>query len=141
MWYLYMDIQPPPPQIPWYSNGYFKMLVIGIVCLFIYIRVRPYIYHVLDVIETIRQMINMLLSFTENVTKKAVDETSVGAKLVVNKLSKPLPEPDESVNQSKNGYCFVGEWKGVRSCVRVDKTPCATQLYSTEQQCVNPQLR
>jgi hypothetical protein len=85
-------------------------------------------------------MINLTLAFTENVSKKAVDQTSVGAKLVVNKLSKPLPEPDESINQSK-GYCFVGEWKGVRSCVKVDKTPCATQLYSTEQQCVNPALR
>ena len=133
-----MDIVPPPT--PWYSNGYVKLLVIGLVLFFIYIRVRPYIVHLLDVIETIRQMINMTLAFTENVSKKAVDQTSVGAKLVVNKLSKPLPEPDESINQSK-GYCFVGEWKGVRSCVKVDKTPCATQLYSTKQQCVNPELR
>lgn len=136
-----MDIEPPQPQIPWYSNGYIKLLVVGLICLFIYLRVRPYIYHLLEVIETIRQMINMMLSFTENVSKKVVDETSVGAKLAVNKLSKPIPEPDESVNQSKGGYCFVGEWKGVRSCVRVDNTPCSTQVYSTKQQCVNPELR
>jgi hypothetical protein len=138
MFWLYMDM--PPTPTPWYSSGYLKLLVIGLICAFIYIRVRPYIYHLLDVIETIRQMINMMLAFTENVSQKAVDQTSVGAKLVVNKLSKPAPKPDESVNQSK-GYCFVGEWKGVRSCVKVDRTPCATQLYSTEQQCVNPELR
>ena len=125
---------------PWYSSGYLKLLAIGMVILFIYIRVKPYIFHILDVIETIRQMINMTLAFTENVTKKTVDQTSVGAKLVVNKLSKPLPQPDDSVNQS-SGYCFIGEWKGIRSCVKVDRTPCSTQLYSTEQQCVNPELR
>ena len=127
------------PQ-PWYSSGYVKLAVIGVIGIFIYIRVRPYIYHLLDVIETIRQLINMVLSFSENVTTKAVDETSIGAKLVVNKLSKPIPKPDESINQAK-GYCYIGEWKGVRSCVRVDKSPCATQVYSTEEQCVNPTLR
>ena len=130
-------------QPPWYTTWQIKVLVVVIVLVFVYLRVRPYIYHLLDVIETIRQLINMMLSFSENVTSKAVDQTSVGAKLVVNKLSKPAPKPDESENQSKKekGYCFVGEWKGVRSCVRVDKTPCATQVYSTEQQCVNPELR
>lgn len=132
-----MDMVSTPP---WYSSGYLKLLAIGMVILFIYIRVKPYIFHILDVIETIRQMINMTLAFTENVTKKTVDQTSVGAKLVVNKLSKPLPQPDDSVNQS-SGYCFIGEWKGIRSCVKVDRTPCSTQLYSTEQQCVNPELR
>lgn len=132
-----MDTNSVPPT-PWYSSRYLKLLVVGLVFLFIYIKVKPYIVHLLDVIETIRQMINMTLAFTENVSKKAVDQTSVGAKLVVNKLSKPLPQPDES---NQKGYCFVGEWKGVRSCVKVDRTPCSTQLYSTEQLCVNPELR
>jgi hypothetical protein len=134
-----MDIIVEPP---WYSKWQIKVLVVVIILIFIYLKVRPYIYHLLDVIETIRKLLNMILSFSENVTSKAVDETSVGAKLVVNKLSKPAPKPDDSVNQSNaKGYCFVGEWKGVRSCARVDKTPCATQVYSTEQQCVNPELR
>lgn len=139
-----MNVVAPVPITPWYSTWYVKLLVILLVCVFLYIRVRPYIYHLLDVIETIRQLLNMVLSFSGNVTKKAVDETSVGAKLVVNKLSKPAPKPDESVNQTKspsNGYCLVGEWKGVRSCVRVDKSGCSTQIYSTEEQCVNPTLR
>jgi len=125
---------------PWYTKWYIKVFVIALVIIFIYIKIRPYIYHLLDTIETIRSLINMVLSFTENVSKTVVDETAIGSKLVVNKLSKPLPEPDESTNQSK-GYCFVGEWKGIRSCVKVDNTPCSTQVYSTKQQCVNPELR
>ena len=142
-----MDMNAPIPVIapvtPWYSSGYLKLAVVLLIVVFLYIRIRPYISHLLDVIETIRQLINMALTFSGKVTKKAVDETSVGAKLVVNKLGKPAPKPDESVEQSKrsNGYCFIGEWKGVRSCVRVDKTPCSTQVYSTEEQCVNPTLR
>jgi hypothetical protein len=122
---------------PWYTSWYVKTTVIVVVVIFIYIKVKPYIYHLLDTIETIRSLINMVLSFSENVTKTAVDETAIGSKLIVNKLSKPIPEPSES----KPGYCFVGEWKGIRSCVKVDNTPCSTQIYSTKQQCVNPTLR
>lgn len=122
---------------PWYTTWYVKGIVITVVVVFIYIKIRPYIYHVLDTIETIRSLINMILSFSENVSKTVVDETSIGSKLIVNKLSKPIPEPSEG----KSGYCLVGEWKGVRSCVKVDNTPCSSQLYSTQQQCVNPSLR
>ena len=97
----------------------------------------------MDTVETIRSLLNTVLSFSKNLSEDVVDETSIGTKLIINKLSKPLPEPDESTNQTKNksGYCLVGEWKGIRSCVKVDKTPCTTQVYSTKQQCVNPELR
>jgi hypothetical protein len=122
---------------PWYTSWYMKTTIVVIVVVFIYIKIRPYIYHLLDTIETIRSLINMVLSFSENVTKTAVDETAIGSKLIVNKLSKPVPEPSEG----KTGYCFVGEWKGVRSCVKVDNTPCSTQIYSTNKMCVNPTLR
>ena len=105
-------------------------------------KLRPYIYHLLDTVETIRSLLNTVLSFSKNLSEDVIDETSIGTKLVINKLSKPVPEPDESTNQSKSkGYCFVGEWKGVRSCVKVDNTPCSGQVYSTKQQCVNPELR
>lgn len=123
----------------WYA----KLILILIVFIFIYIKVKPYISQLLDVIETIRQLLNMVISFAGDVSKDVVDETSVGSKVIVNKLSKPVPEPDESINQSKGetkGYCFVGEWKGVRSCVKVNGE-CPTEVYSTKQQCVNPELR
>jgi len=126
-----------PEIAPWYTTWYVKATVILLIVILIYIKIRPYIYHLLDTIETIRSLINMILSFTENVSSSVVDETAIGSKLVVNKLSKP-PEPDES---NQVGYCFVGEWKGIRSCVKVDNTPCSTQVYSTKNQCVNPELR
>ena len=130
-----MDIQQSQTNWSWYLK-LFLLLIVGI---FIYIKIRPYIYHLLDTIETIRQLLNMVLSFSDNVAKNVVDETAIGSKVIVNKLSKPIPEPDESINQSK-GYCYIGEWKGVRSCVKVDRG-CPDEVYSTMQQCVNPELR
>ena len=129
------------PPTPWYSKWYMKATVLILIGIFIYIKLKPYIYHLLDTVETIRMLLNTILSFSKNITEDVVDETAIGTKLVINKLSKPIPEPDESANQSKSGYCFVGEWKGIRSCVKVDNSSCSSQVYSTEQQCVNPELR
>jgi hypothetical protein len=132
-----MDVPVIDPT-PWYSSGYLKLAILVLLGIFIYIRVLPHIYYMLDMIQSIRQLMNMTTALTD--TDKKMD------KLVVNKSSKPAPKPDESKHQSEsqskaNGYCFIGEWKGVRSCVRVDQSPCATQVYSTEELCVNPTLR
>ena len=134
-----MDVQPQPPVQPSNVSLYIKIIVVIVVCVFIYIKIRPYLGHIVNTIETLRSLINLFLSFSSDVAQTTVNETSIGSKLVVNKLSKPLPQPDMSRN--KSGFCYVGEYKGVRSCVKVDKSPCATQVYSTEQQCVNPELR
>ena len=57
------------------------------------------------------------------------------------------PKPDDSASSvqggAQGGFCLAGEWKGARSCVKVDnKTDCASgQLFETEETCVNPSLR
>ncbi len=133
-------IQPVPIPVP--SRGipwYVKAIILIVVFLFIYTKLQPYIYYVIDLIETIRKFITFAIAFSSKTTTSAVDETAIGSKLVVNKIAKPLPKPESSRN--KTGFCYVGEYKGVRSCVKVDKTPCESQVYSTEQQCVNPDLR
>jgi hypothetical protein len=88
-------------------------------------------------IEFIRKVADMSLDTTKKVAETVVDETAIGSKLIVNKISNPVPEE----SRPSKGYCYIGEWKGVRSCVKVDNTPCKTQVYSTMQQCVNPKLR
>jgi hypothetical protein len=100
----------------------------------------------LTMIETIRKLLNTAVEFSSTLTKNVVDETSIGSKTVVNTLSKkkpkPPPSPDDTTSSVQTkGYCYVGEWEGVRSCVRVDKTPCEDKVYSTKQACVNPELR
>jgi len=129
-------IAPQPTGIPWYI----KAMIFLVVFIFIYIKAQPYIYHVLDLIETIRSFFDLIIQFSSKTATNAVDETSIGTKLVVNKIAKPVPKPDYSRN--KSGFCYVGEYKGIRSCVKVDKSDsCSTQVYSTQSQCVNPELR
>jgi len=108
-------IAPQPTGIPWYI----KAMIFLVVFIFIYIKAQPYIYHVLDLIETIRSFFDLIIQFSSKTATNAVDETSIGTKLVVNKIAKPIPKPDYSRN--KSGFCYVGEYKGVRSCVKVDK--------------------
>jgi hypothetical protein len=141
-----MDVAPMPE--PPSNRGYYIAIIICIIIGLIYYFVSPYFSVIVDAIEFARNTIDLLITFSSSLSKNVVNETSVGSKTVVNKLSrKPKPEktptPDESSSTiQKAGYCYVGEWKGVRSCVKVDKkTPCETQVYSTEKLCVNPTLR
>jgi hypothetical protein len=138
-------IQPEPPK----SYGYLIAVIVCIVIGLIYYFVSPYFSKIVEFIEFGRSMLDILISFSSALSKNVVDETSIGSKTVVNKLSrKPKkrvkePVPDESSSSIQGpGYCYIGEWKGVRSCLKVDKdTPCESQVYSTEELCVNPKLR
>jgi len=59
------------------------------------------------------------------------------------------PEPDESNsivqqgNLGKKGYCYVGNWNGLRSCVKVsDSDEClSNMIYKSDAICRNPELR
>jgi hypothetical protein len=148
-----MDMQPieEPPQ----SKGYIIAVVICIVVGVLYYWLSPYFYMLMEYIDTIRSLIDLMLSFTANVGESVVDETAEGSKAVVKAVSRPPkekkpPAPDESsstmqsttASSSTSGqYCYVGEWKGIRSCAKVGKSPCKGQTYSTEELCVNPNLR
>jgi|688.fasta_scaffold1289723_1 hypothetical protein len=143
-----MDMQPIQPEPP-KSYGYLIAVIVCIVIGLIYYFVSPYFSKIVEFIEFGRSMLDILISFSSALSKNVVDETSIGSKTVVNKLSrKPKkrvkePVPDESSSSIQGpGYCYIGEWKGVRSCLKVDKdTPCESQVYSTEELCVNPKLR
>jgi hypothetical protein len=46
-------------------------------------------------------------------------------------------------NQSKSGFCYIGEEKGVRSCMRVSENDkCMSgDIFPTREICINPSLR
>jgi hypothetical protein len=54
------------------------------------------------------------------------------------KKEQKSPEPDDTTSsvQSKSGYCHVGDWKGVRSCVKVNGG-CKGKVYDTEEDCTS----
>ena len=146
----YMDAQPVEPQ----SNGYMIAIVICIVIGLIYYFVQPYFQTILDFIETLRsfgEIMSSLSTPTPEPTlennekqKKQKEKEKEEKKIKPPKPPVTTPKPDDSSSsiQGSAGYCYVGEWKGIRSCVKVDKsTPCNSQLYTTEELCVNPTLR
>ena len=58
-----------------------------------------------------------------------------------------VPEPDDatSVTQrtGKSGYCYIGEDRGFRSCIKVGEndTCMSGDIFPTQAICVNPSLR
>jgi hypothetical protein len=132
-------VEPNASRFPW-----IKITITIVILLAIYLLLKPYIDQLVSMIDVIRTLFNMMIQFSSSVTKDVVDTTAVGTKTVVNKISKPKPPPtpdDSHSTVQTKGYCYIGEWKGVRSCVRVDNTPCSTKVYSTKELCENPQLR
>lgn len=66
------------------------------------------------------------------------------------KLNVPIPEPDEagsrtqsSQSSSKTGYCYIGEDRGFRSCIKVgENDECISgDIFPTREICINPSLR
>ena len=59
----------------------------------------------------------------------------------------PKVKPDEDKStihtSGKSGYCNVGSWKGIRSCVKVaDASECISgDIFPTKEICINPNLR
>ena len=59
-----------------------------------------------------------------------------------------IPSPDDATsmtqqNQSKSGYCYIGEDRGFRSCIQVgaNDTCMSGDIFPTLDVCVNPNLR
>jgi len=58
----------------------------------------------------------------------------------------PSPEPlpakrDVVPLSSEAGFCYVGTWQGVRSCVEVSGGCESNQVFPTHELCQNPRLR
>ena len=58
------------------------------------------------------------------------------------------PQPDDAGSKTqgkpgKAGYCYIGEDRGFRSCIRVDRddTCMSGEIFPTKALCVNPRLR
>lgn len=76
------------------------------------------------------------------------EESAVLSKGLANlKKMTPLPDDATSVTQSggrsKSGYCFIGEDRGFRSCIKVgENDQCMSgDIFPTMDICINPNLR
>ena len=65
-------------------------------------------------------------------------------------VNNKVPKPDDATSSTqsskianKSGYCYIGEDRGFRSCIKVKAGDrCMSEdIYPTEAVCVNPNLR
>ena len=68
----------------------------------------------------------------------------------VHKRLNNTPSPDNTSNltqsskiSGKSGYCYIGEDRGFRSCVKVneDDTCMSGEIFSNQAQCIYPHFR
>lgn len=94
--------------------------------------------------------INTGLSTLQNVTPNGVSDTqksnleNVLKKKSDNQNSDYEPhEASSSINKGKAGWCFIGEDRGHRSCVKVGENDrCMSgDIFPTQAVCINPNLR
>jgi len=78
--------------------------------------------------------------------RKIAQRQEVSAPTRLPQSGNPLPKPDitgSRIQATKSGYCYVGEDRGFRSCVRVKSgDKCMSgDIFPTQAVCINPNLR
>jgi hypothetical protein len=76
---------------------------------------------------------------------KPDDDTALETAL--SHAKKQPPRPDDATSRTqrtgKSGYCYIGEDRGFRSCVKVGEqdTCMSGDIFPTQAICINPRLR
>lgn len=102
-------------------------------------------------VDAVDDAIDDAIDDTPKVKLPSVKKLSnnVGQDYSVPSIRDTVPTPDESNSQvqqgvvGKKGFCYVGNWNGFRSCVKVSKSnECLSgEIFETDEQCRNPELR
>ena len=83
------------------------------------------------------------------VTVETSEDNVLSTGLANLKKMAPMPSPDDATSvtqsggRSKSGYCYIGEDRGFRSCIRVgENDQCMSgDIFPTMDICINPNLR
>ena len=103
-----------------------------------------------NIVNTANTGIKATSNETANIINETLDAPKNISKAINNKKVNHNPEPDKAGNKtqsskgnSKSGFCFIGEDRGFRSCVKVSEndTCLSEQIYPTRELCINPNLR
>ena len=155
-------VEPPPPPTSYVGLKVF--IIIAIILFFLY-EFREQIEQMSILMSTLKQFSSMMYTLGTSVSTKnnaiptstPIDNkndlkkipTSISKKIVDKLTPKPkyknIPQPDKATSpiQSQGNHCYIGEWKGTRTCYKVDnQSECSSgQLYNTEEHCRHPELR
>jgi hypothetical protein len=73
--------------------------------------------------------------------------SNAGLQRALSHAKKQPPRPDDATSRTqrtgKSGYCYIGEDRGFRSCIKVgeDDTCMSGDIFPTHAICINPRLR
>ena len=75
--------------------------------------------------------------------------SNAGLQRALSHAKKESPQPDDATsrtqrqNTGKSGYCYIGEDRGFRSCIKVgeEDTCMSGDIFPTQAICINPRLR
>jgi len=134
--------------------GFFswKVMLVIIVLIMLFWIVRPYLNQFSAVMDILKSFSGSSVKTLESTTTTEEDVALEESASKVDKDMKKIlpkkvlqePKPDDAASSmqggAKTGFCLAGEWKGVRSCVKVENGQnCASgQLFPTEESCVKP---
>jgi len=142
-------LTPSPEASGMTTTTVLIIILVSLIGIFVFLKIQPYISFLTVIIDYVKTLLNGGVSLAADTTKNMVEQTAEGSNLVVEKVSgkkrkkKAEPEPDDSSSsvQSKGAFCYVGEWKGIRSCVKLNGKCESGETFESEQKCVNPELR
>ena len=73
--------------------------------------------------------------------------SNAGLQRALSHAKKQPPRPDDATSRTqrtgKSGYCYIGEDRGFRSCIKVgeEDTCMSGDIFPTHAICINPRLR
>ena len=75
--------------------------------------------------------------------------SNAGLQRALSHAKKESPQPDDATSRTqrqhtgKSGYCYIGEDRGFRSCIKVgeEDTCMSGDIFPTQAICINPRLR
>lgn len=73
--------------------------------------------------------------------------SNAGLQRALSHAKKQPPQPDDATSRTqrtgKSGYCYIGEDRGFRSCIKVgeEDTCISGDIFPTHAICINPRLR
>ena len=101
----------------------------------------------LDTTKTVAITADKGIKATSNTIKDVVtgtiDKTTHLGRAIQYKKKQHSPEADSSLGYIQtSGYCYIGEDRGFRSCIKVEDSPCLSgMIYPTKEHCIHPHLR
>ena len=84
---------------------------------------------------------------SETASAETASSETASLETALSHAKKKAPQPDDATSRiqrtGKSGYCYIGEDRGFRSCIKVGEqdTCMSGDIFPTHAICINPRLR